>query len=54
MHVIEILEREHRVIGVHPHAVIAHANERAPTVLDVDVEYARASVEGVFHELLDG
>ena len=47
------LEREQDVVAVHSAAVVGHADELAPAVLDRDVHRGRAGVERVLHQLLD-
>ncbi len=46
------LEREQGVVAVHPAAVVGHAHQREPALLDVDGDRAGARVEGVLDELL--
>ena len=47
------LERELRVGARHAVPVVAHAHERRPAVLDLDVDAARPRVERVLDQLLD-
>src|SRR5713226_6224579 len=44
------LEREKRVIAIHPAAVVDHADERDSTALDQDLDLARTGVDAVFDE----
>ena len=47
------LERELRVVAIHPRTIVAHANQRLPAVLQLDADRAGAGVEGVLDQLLD-
>ena len=47
------LEREPRVVGVHPAAVVRDREPPDPAPLDLHVDARRPGVEGVLDELLD-
>ena len=47
------LDREPRVVGLHPLAVVLDADLFLAAELDVDGHARRAGVDGVFDELLD-
>jgi hypothetical protein len=48
------LQRENRILAAHAETVVAHANEFLAAAFDFDVDAARARIEGVFHQFLDG
>ena len=47
------LQREPGVFAIHPRAVVAHANQYLPAILELDAHGVRARIEGVLDELLD-
>jgi hypothetical protein len=47
------LDRQPDLLGGHAATVVGHRNERAPALAQVDVDVARAGVEGVLDQLLD-
>ena len=47
------LERQPRILRAHPIAVVLDAHEPLAAQLDVDLDAARAGVDGVFDELFD-
>src|SRR6266516_2321372 len=47
------LQRELRVVAIHPRAVVAHANQRLAPVLQLDADRPGAGIEAVLDQLLD-
>ena len=47
------LERQPRILRAHPFAIVFDAHEPLAAQLDVDLDAARARVDGVFDELFD-
>ncbi len=47
------LQRELRVLAIHPRAVVAHANQRLAPVLQLDADRSGAGIEAVLDQLLD-
>jgi hypothetical protein len=47
------VECQQGIFPVHAHSVVAHANERASSVLELDGDAHRAGIEGILHQLLD-
>jgi hypothetical protein len=45
-------QREVNLVGAHPHAVVAHADELAPGVLEIHSDGRAAGIDGVLHQLL--
>ncbi len=47
------LDRQLDLLGGHAAAIVGHRYERAPTVAQIDVDVARAGVDGVLDQFLD-
>ena len=41
-----------RVLAVHPAAIVAHADQPAPAILDVHLDRRGTGIEGILHEFL--
>ena len=46
------LDRELRIVAIHARAIVAHAHEPPPTILDIDVDRGRTRVERILQQLL--
>ena len=47
------LEREDRILALHAVAIVAHADDRAPAILDGHSTVVDCAIDGVLHQLLD-